>query len=880
MPHLGTGAAVACWYGANVLFNIGMKHAYALVPDIMMLTSMQFSAAALVLAVAVATGATRPSRAWMTPAMACSSALVLCGTLCTNASLVLLSVSFTHVLKTLEPLFTIVIVYAWDGRRPSLTAVLAAATTLTGVLVASTWQRKSVGKGTDFGAGIGLALLANATLQLRNVLNKKLMASADSAGYMPLEGSRGQLKPMELLFVSLTAAMPAQLALHAVVSIAERLQLVFVTLPVLSRYAHYSPGAHVLWLLVPPVTFVAYQAASMLVLADVEPVMHAVLNTLKRVVVIGLSALWAHETISFGYALGAVVAVLGASAFSCHAVLQTSGSQAWLKLGLISSMIILLSFCVAPQVQTGPGRLFSITPPQTLKCPAREAISSCHLLPPAYVIVDRSSAKHRKVTAELAKVGFTDITIIAPVSDSLINTAVKTGRVGWHEADSPYARMGLTTAHANAWRDVVRRRVPQAMVFEDDVVFHEHFCKLLPVYARQLPCEPSVVYFGATMRSAGGIRTVHVGGDGTPPWDTHAYLVSLEAADLMTRRYDYSFLRMNISQLVPMPITKQDPGWDLHMSGFGSGRAPGPMLAVGAIMNADFFMMHTYYYFADIGMRSSWAWFDSTAALPAQVGKTTFVKDQFLELMPRFTELMEKAKPCFCGLKGEACSAQWTQLNARNVNCAKAPKSSIETIVRGTGLVYQSFLTPCELLCAGADLRLLKDFHLPRSTHDRCLVGIQRQVMQSLASLGLSGRPALLVDPATHNNLGDNMIMLGEMIFSQKMGSKLMSFEHGGRARILRSLLTPTALACAQCASSRCVGHPPPTLAHGPLIHRAALPATILAPSTHASNGGSCASRVQCYSFTEVAIGVTCIATATPFALTGLRRWHVGSRRG
>ena len=97
---------------------------------------------------------------------------------------------------------------------------------------------------------------------------------------MPLEGSRGQLKPMELLFVSLTAAMPAQPALHAVVSIAERLQLVFVTLPVLSRYAHYSPGAHVLWLLVPPVTFVAYQAASMLVLADVEPVMHAVLNTL------------------------------------------------------------------------------------------------------------------------------------------------------------------------------------------------------------------------------------------------------------------------------------------------------------------------------------------------------------------------------------------------------------------------------------------------------------------------------------------------------------------------------------------------------------------------------------------------------------------------
>ena len=124
MPHLGTGAAVACWYGANVLFNIGMKHAYALVPDIMMLTSMQFSAAALVLAVAVATGATRPSRAWMTPAMACSSALVLCGTLCTNASLVLLSVSFTHVLKTLEPLFTIVIAVSYTHLTLPTTAIV------------------------------------------------------------------------------------------------------------------------------------------------------------------------------------------------------------------------------------------------------------------------------------------------------------------------------------------------------------------------------------------------------------------------------------------------------------------------------------------------------------------------------------------------------------------------------------------------------------------------------------------------------------------------------------------------------------------------------------------------------------------------------------
>ena len=72
------------------------------------------------------TGALRASNWWACRTQLLqTSLLLLLGTLCTNVSLVVLSVSFTHVIKTCEPLFTVVIVYCMDGKLPTTKALLS-----------------------------------------------------------------------------------------------------------------------------------------------------------------------------------------------------------------------------------------------------------------------------------------------------------------------------------------------------------------------------------------------------------------------------------------------------------------------------------------------------------------------------------------------------------------------------------------------------------------------------------------------------------------------------------------------------------------------------------------------------------------------------------
>jgi hypothetical protein len=143
----------------------------------------------------------------------------------------------------------------------------------------------------------------------------------------------------------MTIALPMMLSLQAIV---ESVVLFARTSPMPSRYAHYA-DAHPLWLLVPPLTFVGYQLSSILVLARVgEPVMHAVLNALKRTIVIGFGALWMLEPISPEYASGAAVAIIGASTYSVVKARPQLSSTMHVRLR--ASLVIIMGLATLAQL--------------------------------------------------------------------------------------------------------------------------------------------------------------------------------------------------------------------------------------------------------------------------------------------------------------------------------------------------------------------------------------------------------------------------------------------------------------------------------------------------------------------------------------------------
>lgn len=60
----------------------------------------------------------------------------------------------------------------------------------------------------------------------------------------------------------------------------------------------------------------------------------------------------------------------------------------------------------------------------------------------------------------------------------------------------------VTAQHIEAYRRIVQRRTPHAVILEDDVVLERGFLKRLERYVRQLPEDYDVLYFGAGGRAA------------------------------------------------------------------------------------------------------------------------------------------------------------------------------------------------------------------------------------------------------------------------------------------------------------------------------------------------------------------------------------------
>ena len=96
--------------------------------------------------------------------------------------------------------------------------------------------------------------------------------------------------------------------------------------------------------------------------------------------------------------------------------------------------------------------------------------------------------------------------------------------------------LGLPLAHLQAWDDIVARNLPAAWIFEDDVLFHDDFDDLFPVYWGAVPADYEVVYVGHNPTAPEHLVACQEGRNTNrlfhehPVYTTHAMVVSQAGA--------------------------------------------------------------------------------------------------------------------------------------------------------------------------------------------------------------------------------------------------------------------------------------------------------------------------------------------------------------
>ena len=81
-------------------------------------------------------------------------------------------------------------------------------------------------------------------------------------------------------------------------------------------------------------------------------------------------------------------------------------------------------------------------------------------------------------------------------------TGIKNLEIIYGDYDSRYGdvpQIGLSLAHMKIWDDIVDQRLSGAWVFEDDVLFHDDFDSLFPMYWAKVPLDYEVIWVGHLM---------------------------------------------------------------------------------------------------------------------------------------------------------------------------------------------------------------------------------------------------------------------------------------------------------------------------------------------------------------------------------------------
>lgn len=90
---------------------------------------------------------------------------------------------------------------------------------------------------------------------------------------------------------------------------------------------------------------------------------------------------------------------------------------------------------------------------------------------------------------------------------------------------------GCYLSHMSVWRHISDQGIPAAIVFEDDIIFHENWQELWPQYWEQTPKNLDVLYMGSDIEFEPSSKV-----ERQAVWCNHAILFTCAGA---TKMYDY-----------------------------------------------------------------------------------------------------------------------------------------------------------------------------------------------------------------------------------------------------------------------------------------------------------------------------------------------------
>ena len=296
---LQTGVYFALWYLFNIGYNIYNKQALnALafpwtIATIQMATGLAYFVPMWVLGLRKAPKLSASDLKTLLPIAFCHTGVHVGAVIALGAG----AVSFAHIVKAYEPVVTCGLNALLLGQVLPLPVYLTLLPIIGGVAIASMKELSFTF------LALASAMLSNVSSAARGVLSKKTMTGKQIGENLDAQNLYAVLTSMSLLIL-----IPMMLAVEGTAFIPA-----FKSLVAAGDFTNKSLAT---LLALSGATYYAYNEVAFLALGKVNPVTHAVGNTIKRVVIIVASVVAFKTPMSTGSIIGSSIAIFGTLLYS------------------------------------------------------------------------------------------------------------------------------------------------------------------------------------------------------------------------------------------------------------------------------------------------------------------------------------------------------------------------------------------------------------------------------------------------------------------------------------------------------------------------------------------------------------------------------------